>query len=195
MCSSWSQSHLFGNWLHSAALISIWNRPQQLWQHGWAKGASGCFFSPLFFLLFCQKKLKKTKTVNERLKTSSGDPTGPGRNGSVPVDGCFSIFLLRSFFFSSFLFFLLNVIARTKPSCICISKVSSFRGDTSSYEFASLLATLLCHCKFTVGFRAFRGIHSNENSFTSSSLLVNSRASQSVWMGTVVFSPTVCLSF
>lgn len=47
------------------------------------------------------------------------------------------------------------------------SKLCCFRGDTSSYEFASLLATLLCHCKFTVGFEAFRGLHSNENSFTA----------------------------
>lgn len=34
-------------------------------------------------------------------------------------------------------------------------------------SFTSLLATPLCHCKFTVGFKAFRGLHSNEKSFSA----------------------------
>lgn len=50
---------------------------------------------------------------------------------------------------------------------LSISKVAFFKGNTSSYEFASLLAPLLCHCNFTVGFKAFGGLHSNENSFTT----------------------------
>lgn len=35
VCSSKSQSHLFGNWLHSAALISIWNRQQHFALTAW----------------------------------------------------------------------------------------------------------------------------------------------------------------
>lgn len=62
------------------------------------------------------------------------------------------------------------LIAGSKPYCTLLSAVhlqgGFFKGDTSSYEFASLLAPLLCHCNFTVGFKAFGGLHSNENSST-----------------------------
>lgn len=39
VCSSKSQSHLFGNWLHSAALISIWNRQQHFPLTAWMSPA------------------------------------------------------------------------------------------------------------------------------------------------------------
>lgn len=139
-------------------------------------------FSLLFFVFFGQKN----KTVLMKgWRLLSGDSTGPGRTGSAQVDDCFYIFLLRrSLFF--------KILSQGKNLTVsAVSKVSSFGGDTSSYEFASLLATLLCHCKFTVGFKAFRGLHSNENSFTA--LLCWSIACLSGWG--VWCSLLLCLSF
>lgn len=122
------------------------------------RGCRRLFFSPFFFILFSQKN--KTVLV-KGWRRLSGDLTGPGRKGSVQVEGCFYKVPPRRSLFCYMRSQGMNL------TVAAVSNVSSFKGDTSSYDFASLLATLLCHCKLTVGFKAFRGLHSNENSSTA----------------------------
>lgn len=155
MWSGRSQSHLFGNWLHSAALISIWNSrssPDSM------DGPRLTAWLPTFL-----HPLWPTK--QEKLKVSFRWPP----HEKAGLFQCQRTVDLYIFLFGGAV--LLNVITGNRHYPFCnlasTSKLCCFRGDTSSYEFASLRATLLCHCKFTVGFKAFRGLHSNENSFTA----------------------------
>lgn len=168
VCSSKSQSHLFGNWLHSAALISIWNRQQHFALTAWTGPTSHAASSR-----FQQRAASKQDDIDKKLEDISQAPPPTETTGRF---GEFGLLVYRCFhsgwpWEASLCFTFVELISGNEFYCTLLSTVhlqsGFFKGDTFSYESASLLAPFLCHCNFTVGFKAFGGVHSNENSSTA----------------------------
>lgn len=155
-CSTKSQSHLFGNWLHSAALISIWNGQQHFALTAF-HAASRRFlnFSPLTSIE-CRGLHQNKTALMKAWRLLLTYPMWQERDVSQQqwTDKFFSFCqkVAYSMFFSG------------SAACKAYFPLLFFRTTLQSYEFASLLTPLLCHCNFTEGFMAFGGLHSEENS-------------------------------
>lgn len=94
VCSSKSQSHLFGNWLHSAALISIWNRQQHFAVTAWtgpAFHAASSRFLPFFPHTFseCRGQGQNKTVLMKAWRHLSGCPMWQERDVSAVLDRCF----------------------------------------------------------------------------------------------------------